>query len=203
MKLIIWLLDLNEETTQGRTEIHLWAHTNEGNSTLVIDRNLQPYIYLLLNGEKSLNEVVEAVGKVTQNQIEKIEPVQRRYYGREVEALKLTVKNTEIINKYASYLAKLPGVREVLEDDLRHSQRYLIHYQARPCHWHEIEVKEAERRFTAGVDYVYEALSPPSPLQLDVPPHLRILAFHMICYSQRGTPRPERDPVTIISTSTN
>ena len=32
-------------------------------------------------------------------------------------------------------------------------------------------------------------------------PSLRILGFSMICYSREGSPKPDRNPVLIISTS--
>ena len=34
-------------------------------------------------------------------------------------------------------------------------------------------------------------------------PSLRVLGFSMICYSREGSPKPDRNPVLIISTSTN
>ena len=51
-------------------------------------------------------------------------------------------------------------------------------------------------------DKVYSATSTPKLLdRTDVPP-LRILSFSMICYSREGSPKPDRNPIIIISTAT-
>ena len=54
------------------------------------------------------------------------------------------------------------------------------------------------------VDRVFLAKSRPKflPEMLEAP-KLRILGFSIICYSPRGTPKPEENPVVIISVMTN
>ena len=43
----------------------------------------------------------------------------------------------------------------------------------------------------------------PSNLRKSLLPVLRVLGFSMICYSREGSPKPDRNPVLIISTSTS
>ncbi len=50
---------------------------------------------------------------------------------------------------------------------------------------------------------VYAANSPPIHLEnVSVPP-LRVLGFSTICYSREGSPKPDRNPLLVISTATN
>ncbi|HID16965.1 TPA: DNA polymerase II, partial [Candidatus Bathyarchaeota archaeon] len=72
-----------------------------------------------------------------------------------------------------------------------------------PCNWHEVEVKEIERHNKEAVDKVYKALRPPNALERKDIPKLRILSFDLICYSKRGSPKPSRDPVALISVCCN
>ena len=43
--------------------------------------------------------------------------------------------------------------------------------------------------------------APPTPVDNVTVPSLRVLGFSMICYSREGSPKPDRNPVLIISTS--
>ncbi len=48
---------------------------------------------------------------------------------------------------------------------------------------------------------VYAANSPPKLLENVAAPTLKVLGFSMICYSREGSPKPDRNPVLIISTA--
>ena len=50
---------------------------------------------------------------------------------------------------------------------------------------------------------VYAANAPPKQLEKVRCRSLRVLGFSMICYSREGSPKPDRNPVLIISTSTS
>ena len=51
------------------------------------------------------------------------------------------------------------------------------------------------------VDKVYAACSAPKKLDTIEKPALRTLSFSMISYSREGSPKPDRNPVVIISTA--
>ena len=79
--------------------------------------------------------------------------------------------------------------------------RYLIDNDLAPCAWHEVEAIEEENTEGVRVAKVYAANSPPKQLEKVSVPPLRVLGFSMICYSREGSPKPDRNPVLIISTS--
>lgn len=81
--------------------------------------------------------------------------------------------------------------------------RYLIDNGMSPCGWYEIEVEETNNTLSIQVDKLYIVKSPPKSIEkLDVP-QLRILGFSIVAYSPKGAPKPEKNPVVIISVATN
>jgi DNA polymerase I len=205
LKLRLWLLDLNDEVVAGRSEVRLWGIDGDGRRVLVVDRSIQPYFYLLLEAEADVPSVMTAVsaqasslalGAVARDP-------DKRFFGRPVNALKITCPTTDACVTAARVLTKLHGVQQCLEADLRLSAKYLVDHEANPCGWWELDVAPMAREVDVGVDEVYLATSPPIPIADMEPPHLRILAFSTLCCGAKGTPRPARDPIAILSLATN
>ena len=55
----------------------------------------------------------------------------------------------------------------------------------------------------AQVDNTYKAESSPKSIEKTEIPKLRVLAFSTLAYSPKGAPKPEKDPIVVISTVTN
>ena len=79
--------------------------------------------------------------------------------------------------------------------------RYLIDNGVVPCNWHEVDAEEEENFEDVRVAKVYAANSPPRLLENVAAPTLKVLGFSIICYSREGSPKPDRNPVLIISTA--
>ena len=206
LKVTFWLLDINYEVKDHKPEVWLWGIDEKENRILIIDREVAPYFYAVLNEETKPEEVIEKI-KVRKNElpfITGIEPVEKKYFGRKVKALKISCQNPELVSKYAKRIEKIEGVKNCLEDDIRLSMRYLIDNEVTPCGWHEIEAEEIPNELGLQVDKVYLASSKPKYYaEKHEIPKLRILGFSIICYSPKGSPKPEKNPVVIISTATN
>jgi len=206
LKVTFWLLDINYEVKDHKPEVWLWGIDEKENRILIIDREVTPYFYAVLNEEAKPEEVIEKI-KVRKNElpfITGIEPVEKKYFGRKVKALKISCQDPEFVSKYAKRIEKIEGVKNCLEDDIRLSMRYLIDNEVTPCGWHEIEVEEIPNELGLQVDKVYLASSKPKYcVEKHEIPKLRILGFSIICYSPKGSPKPEKNPVVIISTATN
>jgi DNA polymerase I len=127
----------------------------------------------------------------------------KKYFGKPVKGIRVYCQDPIVMPKYAKTLQKIDGVKECLEDDIRYSMRYLIDNDVIPCGWHEVEVEEAKSKAKAQVDMVYEARTRPKYTPDSKLPPLRILGFSLICYSQKGTAKPDKNPVAIISVVTN
>lgn len=202
MKVNFWLLDLNHEVRNGVPEIWLWGISDSKSRVLVIDRNFLSYFYAVIEENTDPTNVVKEVEKQRYPLIAKLEVVERRFFGKPVKALKVYCSNPDVILKYAKDFRSLEGVKECLEDDIRFSMRYLIDNNIVPCGWHEVDVAE-EKVPGLRVDKVYLARSPPKFIEKTDIPQLRILGFSTICYSREGSPKPDRNPIVVISTATN
>lgn len=204
MKKIFWLLDINYEMKENKPELWIWGIDNEGKRILIIDRNFLSYFYLVLEEKANPQTIIEAIQSQKANypSLVKLEGTEKKFFGKPVETIKVVVQNPDLVSKYSKNFKKLEGVKDCLEDDIRYSIRYLIDNNVVPCGWHEIEVTETEK-FGVRADKVYLAKSFPKATEKTDLPQLRILAISTIAYSSRGSPKPEKNPVTIISTITN
>ncbi len=202
MKLPLWLLDLNSETTEGHPEIHLWSLNKKGERTLLRDSTFLPHFHLTLDGTHSPNEVATAARAEIPQLIQDIQPETRRLFGKTIDTLKVTLNNPEDTTKTASTLAKLPGIKQTFEDDLRYTYLYTIDRQITPSNWHEVNANPIPTPKEAQVDQTLEATQSPKTIEDPRPPHLTILAFTLTCYSPKGAPNPKRSPIATITCTT-
>jgi len=201
MKKLFWLLDVNSEVREQKPEVWVWGIDDKGQRILIIEQNFPAYFYLVVKDGCSTRSVTAAI---TTRQTEfplilKLESVSRKYFGKPVDAVKVYCRSPDVVSKYAKAMAKIEGVKESLEDDIRYAMRYLIDTSASPCSWHEIEVEETSNTRGVQVDKLYTAKSPPERVEEVAFPQLRILGFSIIAYCQRGAPKPDKNPVVIIS----
>jgi len=206
MKVQFWLLDLNYEVRNDKPEIWLWGIDEYGESVLIIEGRFLHYFYVMLEDYVKPAEVVKEIEKDTKTEfphVAKVEVVERKFFGRPVKALKVYCKNPDVVAKYAKAFRKLEGVKDCLEDDIRYSMRYLIDNNIMPCGWHEAEVTEEKNTLNVKADKIYVAKSNPKPIEKTEAPKLKVLGFSTICYSREGSPKPDRNPIIIISTATN
>jgi DNA polymerase I len=197
-----WLLDINGEFIKDNPEIHLWAIDSEGRRILIKDDSLLPYFYVVLDGTRECEDIINEIKEMRLPSVEKIEISDRRYFGKQVEALKITVRDPSLTDKYAVKLAKIHGIKMHLEDDLRYSYRYLVDKNMSPSDWHEGDVEQVKNDLNASVQTVYRSISSPRLTKEAYPP-LRILSLFIIAHSPTGAPKPETNPVDVISCTTN
>ena len=145
----------------------------------------------------------EAIMKSFADDIVKAEVVDRRFFGKPITAIKVSCRDATATGKVAKQLRSFEGITDCLEDDIRSAMRYLLDNDIVPCSWNEIDVIEEETLSDIRVEKIYEAKSPPSPIDKDLAPKLRTLAFSLICYSREGSPKPNRNPILILSTVTS
>jgi DNA polymerase I len=203
VKITFWLLDINYEALDKGAETWLWGVKDTGERVLIIDRSFLGYFYALLEEEADPSSVVEEIKKQEDPSIVKLERVQRRLFGKPVNAVKIYCRNPDAMPKCARALREVEGISDCLEDDVRFSMRYLIDNNVVPCGWHEVELTEEKPSVNAQADLVYEARSPPKFLERSDIPQLRILGFKTVFYSREGSPRANRNPVLGISVATN
>jgi DNA polymerase I len=203
MKVKFWLLDVNYEVKNGVPEVWLWGIMDSGERVLVVDRNFLAYFYVIVEEGFDPEKVLREIERGHHPSIVKSEVVERKFFGKTVKAVRVHCQNPDLIPKYAKVFRKLEGVKDCLEDDIRYSMRYLIDNNIIPCGWHEVEVAEETDKINVQVDKVYTAKTFPKFIEEVATPQLRILGFSAIYHSREGSPKPDRNPVVIISVATN
>jgi DNA polymerase I len=203
VKTVFWLLDINPKIDDGKgtIELWLWGIDAAGKRVLVVDRNFIAYFYAVVAEGSDASKTAEAIKAACGSSIVKTDVVERRFFGKHVTAVKVYCRVATETGKLAKQLRSVEGVKDCLEDDIRASMRYLIDNNVVPCGWHEVDAVEEENTKGVRVAKVYAANSPPKPLENVEVPTLRVLGFSMICYSREGSPKPDRNPVLIISTA--
>ena len=201
MKVCFWILDINPKIDGDSVELWLWGIDEAGNRVLVVDRNFIAYFYAVVQEGFEASKIADAIIKGFGSAVVKTEVVDRRFFGKPVQAIKVSCKVATETGKLAKQLRSIEGVKDCLEDDVRAAMRYLIDNNVVPCGWHEVEATEEENTENVRVAIVYSARSPPKQMEVAPAPVLRVLAFSMICYSREGSPKPDRNPVLMISTA--
>ena len=199
-KIFFWLLDINHEVVDGDVEVRMWGKNDGGESVLLVAKST-PYFYVLPRGddaEAAASKIRALKGEY--GELVDVEVSEKKYFGRPVKTVKVSCKTPEGVDRISRILCKAPYVRECLEDDIRPAARYIIDNSLNPSGWYEVEVKNISKH-GFQVDRAYEAVEAPTPIGRLHPPDLRVLAFSTICFSERGSPDPDKDPILVVSMS--
>ena len=199
MELAFWLLDVTYGVVGNTPELRLFGITGDGRRVLVLDRSFRPYFYVLPS--EDLNTALANIKRRLEGKVLSIEPVRRRLFGNEVDVIKITATIPEKVRELRELAAETPGVKDVLEADIRFSQRYLLDIGVKPSNWVVVDQCE-EVKGNYQVDTICLAKTRPRMIEEHKLPNFRILAFDIEVYNPRGMPNPDRDPVIIIAVMT-
>jgi DNA polymerase I len=190
-----WLLDINYDVIDEQPIIYMWGVTRDDKRIVVVEKNFRPYFYVLTDPGN-----IEIIKKKLQPyRVLSIDRVEKKYYGRPVTAIKVTLSNPRTVPEAREAVASLAGIREVLEADIRFYMRYMVDKGILPSSWLEAKVREVEVPRGWQVDEAYEVVGDVTVLDEKRAPKLRNYAFDIECYNKYGEPDPERDPIIIIS----
>lgn len=201
----LFLLDINHEKVDGEPEIRLWGLDDASRRILVVDKGFWPYFYLVLEDDADPEDIGRRVREDRDfiASVESVEAVNRRYFGKSVKTLRVVCIDPDETAKLASHMSKMKGVKMSLEEDIRYAQRYSIDKDVYPCGWHLFEGEEMKNETGASVDKVYVLTAPLKPIEEAETPSLKIMSFLIVCYSKKGSTKPDRNPVVIVSTANN
>ncbi|RLI27425.1 DNA polymerase II, partial [Candidatus Bathyarchaeota archaeon] len=192
-----YLLDLDYRFRSGTTEVRLWGITDGGERAVLFDSSLRPYFYVVTEKPNLLEPSLKNVPGVWGYELKRV-----KLFGKPVDAFKVYVSNPGELESVAKTVSKLDGSNGVYEDDLRHTQHYLLDYDVRPCGWHVAEVENVDKD-GFKVDGAYRVLTPPRSVDHEGRVVFRVLAFYMVPLPSRGSPRPERDRIACLAVRTN
>jgi len=204
MKCRFFLIDLNEGRSESQPTIRLWGIDDNGKRVLIQSSQIKPYFYYLPEEKETSNSLRERLmkGRADFPKITAVEVETKKLLGRARDALKITCSDSHALAAYARNIRKLLGKGEAFEEDLRLTVRYTTDADVTPSAWNECEVERIETQRVA-VDLSFVAKSLPVRIDNDAVPALRILAFSILAVGERGSARPERDPVRAIGVATS
>ncbi len=196
-----YFLDNSYEVVGAEPHIIIWGVTRDGKRILLRDKRFRPYFYAILEEGTDVGRIIREIKSLSdpRSPIIDISFTEKKYFGKPVQALKITTMIPESVRRYREKIRKIKGIRDVVEADIRFSMRYIIDHDLRPCGWHKAEVRKIPKKPGYRVDEEYEIVGNIEPLNDTTPPKdLRYVAFDIEVYTKSGTPKPVKDPVIII-----
>ncbi|RFA97204.1 DNA-directed DNA polymerase [Pyrobaculum aerophilum] len=193
MKFKLWPLDATYSVVGGVPEVRIFGISESGDRVVVVDRRFRPYFYADCPACDP-ESVRSQLGRVAP--VEEVVAVERRYLGRPRSFLKIVARVPEDVRKLREAAAALPGVSGVYEADIRFYMRYMLDMGVVPCSWNIVDAEATGEKL--GNLPVYKVAEWGGVTE-GFPPPLRVLAFDIEVYNERGTPDPLRDPVILLA----
>lgn len=172
-----WLLDVAGEQQEGGPVIYLWC-VKEDSRLLVKYLDFKPYYYLVppIDDQQMPHSVVE-----------------RKLRGKPARA-SLVISARAEYEEEAERLAK-KYARTAYEHDIRLAHKFLLSLGLRPSSW--VELEAALEGTHDGLE-LYVAKGKPVNVE-GLFPELNVVALEAVIRPERGSPRPDRDPVVQLS----
>lgn len=201
MLIEFYFLDISYEVLGREPHILIWGISRDGKRILLRDRRFRPYFYAIVKDNCNVEQVVQKLKTISNpsSPIERVEVVNKKFFGKVVKALKIYTVIPERVRDYREIVSKLDCIENVAEADIRFSLRYVIDHDLKPCSWHIAEVKEVVKKPQFRIDAEYEIVGEIRSMNDHTrPKDLRVMAFDIEVYSESGSPKPNRDPVIVI-----
>ncbi|ACB40247.1 DNA-directed DNA polymerase [Pyrobaculum neutrophilum] len=196
MELKIWPLDVTYAVVGGYPEVRVFGLTEGGGRVVLVDRSFKPYFYVDCP-TCEVGVVKSSLSRVAP--VDEVSAAERRFLGRPRRFLMVVARVPEDVRRLREAAAQIPGVAGVYEADIRFYMRYMIDVGLLPCSWNRAEVEGGGKVGGLPQYTVVQWLGPAGGF----PPPLRVLAFDIEVYNERGTPDPARDPVVMIAVKTD
>lgn len=191
------LLDVDYVTRNSEAVIRLFGKLvgeTDQRHIVALDKSFKPYIYVI---PSDIDACTRDLSELELIQVEKISKNDR---GELKDILKITLNHPQDIPKLRDKIGNLPSVKEVREQDIPFYRRYLIDKGLSPMN--VVEVQGKVLNSTRSSTYIFQVENPPTPQESSLP-ELKVLSFDIEVNNPQGMPQPDRDPIIIISFSSN
>jgi len=198
LKAKLWLLDLNSDFLFEKEAIYLWCISEEGERILLVDDSVENFFFLTTRENVSPEEAVEkSLSEVRKYGVSRMEVCNKKILGKPVKAIKVVVDKSDNIEKVIGRLEKLKLFQKVYEDDIRLSTRYLLEKGIAPSSWFEAEFEEHPNlpNIPNVKAFKVKTVKPSEDRSI---PNLRIMAVNVLKACEKGSPKPEYDPLIAI-----
>ncbi|MEN6552551.1 MAG: DNA-directed DNA polymerase [Methanobacterium sp.] len=190
------LLDIDYITRNQEPTIRLFGKLlgdNDQRHIITLDNSFKPYIYVVPHDfDDCIDELIDLGLNV-------VEKVSKTDMGKMREVLKINFNHPKDIRQLKEKIENIKSIKEIREYDIPFERRYLIDNGLSPMDGVRVQGKVLSTRSSTCM---FKVENPPKPLELSLP-ELKFLSFNIEIDSSNGIPQPDRDPIVIISFSTN
>jgi len=185
-----FLLDVDYLNKNERSIIRLTVRGYDGNSYEIFDEEFKPYFCFVPGMEMSTEEMQKIFVNDVKSRIkaEKIEREQRSLFGESVNCYKIFVSNAAHVPKLSEVFSRHG---RCYENDIPFTKRYVIDNNITQLSRVLFEIKNDNNTLVLKG-------SKPAALSATAP-NLNILCFDIEVYNPLAIPRPELDPIIMIS----
>lgn len=189
VKIQFYPLDLAYKIVDNKVSILLFGRTVDKKVICVIDDQFLPYFYLVLEQAAASEEIrqkwagLEHKDGNTIMKVLAVEPVQKRYVGKEKPVLKVTVNHPRAVPHFRELLAAQKDVAQVIEADIQFTKRYLIDKGITPLMLCEAEGEPATAHVKADITIKAESIK---QISEDIMPEPNVIAFDIETYNPIG-----------------
>jgi DNA polymerase I len=204
VKTRFYFLDDNEFEWEGKPCVRFWGVDDKGARICILSNQILPYFYFVPNPEGNLETIRQRIleDKAHFPRILAISIETKKHLGEERSVLKITCAESDVRSSYSRELRKLFDNCESFESDLRLPVRYMVDLMLTPCGWNECGANKM--KLDTGAGYTgYLASTVPRSVPGDVIPDFRILAFRTLTVGEKGSAKPESDPIKAIALATS
>jgi DNA polymerase I len=198
MKGLLLDVDYAEEEAQPRVRLFI----KDGSETVAaIDPSFEQYLYVIANDPERTAKLISKLELTEHGQTVKpksVKVMRRTLLDREVEAIKVSFHHPKHVPLLRHAMRELPGVKEIYEFDIPSARRYLVDRGLTPMAGVEVtgNVEEREGLKTLLIDATPKTISIPEP-------KLNVMSFDIEVYNPTGSPRPDKDPILMVSLADN
>lgn len=168
-----------------------------GETISMLDPNYRNYFYILSEVPRELAKYIEkeeADRKGKKVKPVSVEVVEKKHSGEFEDVLKVKVENPLDITPLRKKIRDHPKVQEIFEHDIPPARRYLIDHELTPMSGIEFDGEFRDE----GKDELI-LTQPPEPVEGELDESVNIMCFDIEAYNPDGDPRPEKDPVIMLS----
>ena len=185
------IMELDYLIINGAAKIRIIVKCKDGTSKEIFDSTFKPYFYLIPNKDTQISilnetELYDNGRKISST---KIEATKKELFGKTVDVYKIYVQLPSDVPKLAAAMSKY-GRR--FEYDIPFARRYALDKNIIPFNLYLFKILKENNRLE---------LKEFEEMHVPLEPQLNILFFDIETYNPLGVPRPEKDPVIMISYS--
>ena len=193
------LLDIDYAEEEARPCVRLFLKSGS-ETVMATDPSFEQYFYVVASDPEKTAKLIklELMEREEKIRPSSVEVVKRTFLGREVNAIKVSIPHPREMSRLRHAIRDLPGVKEIYEFDVPSARRYLVDHELIPMAGVDVSGKLEEREGTKAL------ILDTSPKPISVPERkLNVMSFDIEVYNPTGNPRPEKDPILIVSMADN